>query len=266
MGMGIKIRDILKIITDPAVLPESTVDGLEFGDPDLVVKGVAVMFMATHQAIEQAINLGDNFVISHEGIFFSHWNRRQLLKDDPVYLEKCRLIENNGIAVYRYHDYVHRTKPDCITAGLLKSLKWEKYETKSSQIASILEVPSIELRDVIEHIKKELKVPYVRVIGDMSMPCRRIGILVGYRGSGESVIPLFSEEDPDLVIYGEGPEWETPEYVRDAVQQGRHKALIVIGHAESEMPGMEFVARQIKEKIPELPVHFIPQEPIFQVC
>lgn len=264
--MNITIRDILKVITDPAVLPENTVDRLEFGDTGFIVKGVTVVFMATHQAIEQAIAIGDNFIISHEGIFFSHWDKRQMLKDDPVYLEKCRLIESNGIAIYRYHDYVHRIMPDCITAGLLKSLKWEKYETKSSRTASILEIPTVELRDVIEHIKKELKVPYLRVIGDMSMPCKRIGILVGYRGGGETVIPLLSKENPDIIICGEGPEWETPEYVRDAVRQGRHKALIVLGHAESEMPGMEYVAKQLQAKIPELPVHFIPQEPIFQVC
>jgi hypothetical protein len=97
------------------------------------------------------------------------------------------------------------------------------------------------------------------------MSCKRVGVLVGYRGGGESVLPLFEKENLDLVIYGEGPEWETPEYVRDAVRQGRKKALIVLGHAESEMPGMEYFARELQEKFPSIPVHFLPEKSVFRI-
>lgn len=263
--MSVTILEILKAITNPDVLPENTVDRLEYGDPDFVVKGVATAFIASQETIEKAISLGVNFIISHEGIFFSHRDKRQILKENQVYLEKCKLIEDNGIAVYRYHDGIHRSMPDGIMTGLLQSLKWQKYEAESSPSVSILEIPAMELQDVIAHIKKELGIRYVRAMGDLSMLCRRVGILVGNRGSGEAVIPPFEKEHPDLVIYGEGPEWETPEYVRDAVWQGRQKALIVLGHAESEMPGMEYLARQLKVEFPELPIHFIPQKPIFQV-
>lgn len=262
--MSITIKDILKAITIEG-LPVNTVDRLECGDPDLVVKGIATAFIANQETIEQAIRMGINFIISHEGIFFSHWDKRQMLRDDPVYAEKCRLIEENGIAIYRYHDGIHKNMPDDIMTGLLQSLKWQKFEAESSSTETIVEIPAMELQDVIAHMKKELGIGYVRAIGDMSMKCRRVGVLVGYGGTMESVIPVFEKDHPDLVIYGEGPEWETPEYIRDAVQQGRQKALIVLGHAESEMPGMEYLARQLQVKFPELPIHFIPQKPIFQV-
>lgn len=265
-NMSITIRDILKVITNPLLLPENTVDRLEYGDPDFVVKGVATTFIASQEAIEQAISMGVNFIISHEGIFFSHRDRQQMLREDPVYLEKRRLIKDNSIAVYRYHDGIHKCMPDGIMTGLLQSLKWQNYETESSPTISVLEMPAMELHDVITHIKKELGIGYIRAIGDLSAQCKRIGVLVGYRGHWDSVIPLFEKQQPDLVIYGEGPEWEVPEYVRDAVQQGRHKALIVLGHAESEMSGMKYLARQLQVKFPELPVCFIPQKPVFQVC
>ncbi len=263
--MSVTIQDILKAMSNTEGLPDNTVDRLEFGDPDLVAEGVATMFIASQEAIEQAIGMGINFIISHEGIFFSHWDKLQMLQEDQVYLEKCRLIRENNIAIYRYHDGIHKDIPDGITTGLLQSLKWQKYEVKSSPTASILEIPELELQDVIAHIKRELGIGYVRAIGNLSMKCRRIGVMVGYRGSMESVIPIFEKDHPDLVIYGEGPEWEAPEYVRDAVQQDRQKALIVLGHSESEMPGMEYLARQLQVRFPELPVHFIPQKPIFQV-
>lgn len=97
------------------------------------------------------------------------------------------------------------------------------------------------------------------------MKCRRIGILVGYRGTGEMTIPLFHQENLDLMVYGEGPEWETPEYVRDTIQQGRQKSLLVLGHAESEIPGMEYVASILREKFPDIPIHHISQSPLFLV-
>src|SRR5690606_8271793 len=105
------------------------------------------------------------------------------------------------------------------------------YEVNRSQTYSIIEIPKKSLLEIIQDIKKSLDIDYIRYMGDLSMECRRVGILVGYRGTGEMIIPLFHKESLDLVIYGEGPEWEAPEYVRDAIRQGNHKALIVLGHA-----------------------------------
>jgi putative NIF3 family GTP cyclohydrolase 1 type 2 len=78
-------------------------------------------------------------------------------------------------------------------------------------------------------------------------------------------IPLFEKEKLDLIIYGEGPEWETPEYVRDAIHQGKQKALIVLGHSESEESGMKNLADWLKSTLPYLPVFYIPEKPLFQV-
>jgi putative NIF3 family GTP cyclohydrolase 1 type 2 len=96
------------------------------------------------------------------------------------------------------------------------------------------------------------------------MPCKRAGILVGYRGSGDTVIPIVEKENLDIVIYGEGPEWETPEYMRDAVYQGKHKALVVLGHRESEADSMEYLAKELQEKFPGVPVKFIGETPVFK--
>ena len=174
-------------------------------------------------------------------------------------------IRESQIALFRYHDYIHRSLPDRITKGLLQSLGWHGYEVKNLPTASILEIPETALGDLILQIKEGLGLKYLRFCGEAMMTCKRIGVLVGYRGGGEQVIPLFENEGFDLVIYGEGPEWETPEYVRDAVRQGKKKGLLVLGHAESEMPGMRFLARELQDKFPGIPVHFLPQEPIFGI-
>lgn len=263
--MTISIQYIVDLLTTPVIHTENTVDRLLFGNPASCVTGVAVTFLATQEVIEKAKDLGANLIISHEGIFYNHREKTEFLKSDPVYEHKCRTILENNIAIFRYHDYVHRFLPDGITAGLLQSLGWEGYEVENLPAASILELPSTSVKEVMTHIKKCLGVSYLRFIGDVSMPCRRIGLLAGYRGGSELTVPLFHKKNLDMVIYGEGPEWETSEYVRDAVFQGKQKALIVLGHAESEMPGMKNLAQWLEKNLPDIPIHFIPQAPIFQI-
>jgi putative NIF3 family GTP cyclohydrolase 1 type 2 len=65
-------------------------------------------------------------------------------------------------------------------------------------------------------------------------------------------------DDIDVVVCGETPEWETCEYVRDSAAAGRKKALIVLGHCDSEEAGMEYLAEWLRPLFPGVPVHFVP--------
>lgn len=262
--MSICIKDVIETLTSPDIAIENTVDGLEFGKPEEQVKGIAVTFLATQEVIGEAVGLGANLIISHEGIFFSHRAKLQELRSNRVYRQKCRTIEENGLAVYRYHDHIHRYLPDAITAGLVQALGWQDFEVENQPAATILSIPAATLQEILLHVKECLGMQFIRYAGDLSVPCRRVGIFVGYRGNGELAIPVCEEKDLDLLIFGEGPEWETPEYIRDAVQQGKQKALLVLGHAESEMPGMRLLANRLRDNFPEVPVRFIPQKPLFQ--
>ena len=44
----------------------------------------------------------------------------------------------------------------------------------------------------------------------------------------------------------------------DAIRLGKHKALIVTGHAASEEAGMEYLAEWLRERIPGVPIIHIP--------
>lgn len=245
---------------------DRTVDKLEPGSLETEVSGIVTAFSASQYVIEQAIALGANLIITHEGVFFSHQNNQEWLQRDPVYKQKAELIaSSSGMGIYRFHDYLHRYTPDGIMKGLLRELEWEKYVTQHQPHVSLLTIPVMEVREVAEYLKRQLQIPYVRVAGKLSTSCCRVGILVGYRGSGAMAIPLFEQESLDLIIAGEGPEWETPEYIRDAVHQERNKALIMLGHAESEAPGMRYLADLLSEPFPELPIHFVKDQPVFQV-
>ncbi len=234
-----------------------TVDGIIAGAPAAVVTGIVTTFLASQYVLEQAVALGANLVITHEGLYYSHHTNMDALVNNSVFLKKKAWIEDSGLVIYRYHDYIHRCLPDRITDGLVKALEWQDDVEELLPEATILQIPTVDLRELVSAVKQKLGLPYVRVIGDPSAQVSRVAVTVGYRGGGAVAIPLFENKALDVVITGEGPEWETPEYVRDAMHQGSRKALILLGHAASEEPGMQRFAMQLQAVVPDVPVHFI---------
>lgn len=263
--MRITIGQVINHLLTGAVQAEHSVDKLIAGHTDTEVSGIVTAFSASQHVIEQAIALNANLIITHEGAFYSHHDVRHGLADDPVYAQKSALIEHSGISLFRLHDCIHRARPDGIMAGLLLALDWQTCVIEEQPNATVIQIPGMQVRDLAAYLKRKLNIPYVRVTGNPSMLCSRIGILVGFRGGGELAIPLFHKESLDLIIAGEGQEWETPEYVQDAVQQGRNKALIMLGHAESENAGMKYAAEQLAAAFPTLPVRFLASRPVYEI-
>lgn len=263
--MPITVQTIIDALRSSVPPIPNTVDELMAGNSNYEVTGIAVSFMPTQQAIEQAVASGANLLITHEPLSYSHRHEETLIANDHVFAQKLKLIDESGIAIFRYHDYCHRKQPDIIMTGLLSALEWESRLTDMLPIAAILEFSSMTVTEIAAHVKQKLGMPFLRITGDPSAPVSRAGILVGYRGGASTAIPLMREHNLDLLIVGEGPEWETPEYIRDAARQGRAKALLTLGHAESEEPGMRALSEELKLLYPDVPVEFIPVQPIFQI-
>ncbi len=264
--MKIKVEQVLQTLIEPVGELEPTVDTLKYGDPQAEVSGIVTTFMPTQAVLEEAIKLGTNLIIAHEEPCFSHHSSfAQALERDPVFQAKEKLIRDSGLALFRFHDYWHRYEPDGIMQGLLDALGWRERVIRHEPVASFVQLPPVIVRDIAAYVKRQLGLSYVRVTGDLNQPCQRVGLLAGYRGGGPTAIPLFEQERLDLIIYGEGPEWETPEYVRDAVHQGRSKALIVLGHAESETAGMKLLAERLHTRFPSMPIHYAANPPVFEI-
>jgi len=60
------------------------------------------------------------------------------------------------------------------------------------------------------------------------------------------------------LIIGELSEWETAEYVRDARLKGDKLSLVVLGHAVSEEPGLEWMVPFLQPMVPGIKVTHIP--------
>jgi len=243
-----------------AAQPEPTVDKLLIGDSNAPVTGIVTTFMPTLSIARQAASLGANLVIGHEGLFFSHHERLDGSPEGEIERIKRQQLEALEVAIFRLHDGIHRYSPDGITEGLVAKLGWSDHVREYRPEACLLDIPSAPLRDIAEEIKTRLGLACLRISGRPETVFSRVALLAGYRGGGTLTIPLLESKDADLVIYGEGPEWETPEYVREAARIGRQCGLIVLGHAESEDPGMERLAESLSGLFPHIPVHHLREE------
>ncbi len=246
-------------------LPEPTVDRLLIGDSSRPVTGIVTTFMPTLSIAHRARSLGANLMIGHEGLFFSHHGRSDGSPEGEIERMKRQQLEDLDIAIFRLHDGIHRYSPDGITEGLVAKLGWSAHVREHRPEACLLDIPSAPLREVAAEIKARLGLAYIRISGNPEAVFSRVGLLAGYRGGGKLTIPLLESGDADLVIYGEGPEWETPEYVREATRIGRSCGLIVLGHAESEDPGMERLAGSLSNLFPRIPVRHLREKPLLRI-
>jgi putative NIF3 family GTP cyclohydrolase 1 type 2 len=140
-----------------------------------------------------------------------------------------------------------------INAGLVEKLGWKEYEVENMVFRS----PYGTLGELTNFLKHQFGASTLRVVGSSNMNIATIGILPGAYGR-QGQVKAYNRQGIDVLIVGEAREWETIEYARDAIEMGRNSALIVLGHADSEEPGMEYVANWLEKLVPEVPVQFVP--------
>jgi putative NIF3 family GTP cyclohydrolase 1 type 2 len=254
---ALTVQHVIDIILKeiPGAPFDKTVDTLKSGNPGLAVKGIVTTMFATVEVIKKAIELNANFIIAHEPTFYNHLDETSWLEDDKVYSLKRGLLEKNNIAVWRFHDYLHTHRPDGVLMGVLTDLDWKKYYDEDNPV--MLTLPPTSVRTIMDHVKGKLGIRHLRFVGDPEQVCRRVLLMPGAAG-GRSQIQRLKKEEPDLLICGEVAEWETSEYIRDAQAMGLKRSLIVLGHAQSEEPGMEWMVQWLQPKVKGINVTHVP--------
>src|ERR1700730_10304359 len=225
---------------------QETVDTFKAGNPDAAVKGIAVTMMATFDVLERAAAAGENLIITHEPIFYNHLDKPDQLEQkesDPVLATKRAFIKEHGLVFWRLHDHWHRRSPDGIEAGMAHALGWEKFQDSSNQY--LFAGPETDLEHLAGDLKSRLKIRIMRVVGDPKLKVNKVALVPGASGFAKETRAL-EMSDVQVLITGEPREWETVEYVADAVTEGKSKALIILGHIPSEQAGMEECARWLK--------------------
>lgn len=246
------IDEILKK-TGNAPIP-NTVDIIKAGDPQTKVTGIITCMFATMEVLKDAVAKKCNLIIVHEPLFYNHLDQTESFKNDEVYLEKSKFIKDNNLVIWRFHDNIHVMNPDGIETGMVNKLGWKNYLVKGTTNQFVF--PETTLQELLKNLKQIFPKNAFYVIGKPDMKLTNVFLAAGAPGSATH-IRLLENKNTQVVLAGEAQQWETYEYMRDAVSQGRNKAIVFLGHVNSEEAGMDYCATWLKTFIKDLPVYFV---------
>ncbi len=200
----------------------------------------------------------------HEPTFWNHLDETKGFENDPVYACKQKLIQASDLVVWRFHDHWHRRQPDGILTGIVNTLGCAQYQRPDAaaspanrQGRQFFVIPETSLRELAATLQTRLTSHVTRVVGRAQGRVTKVAVEPGY-SSLEAAMKTLQRSDVQVLIVGEPREWEGVEYVKDAVACGVDKALIILGHATSEDPGMQECAKWLQTFITEIPVRWIP--------
>jgi putative NIF3 family GTP cyclohydrolase 1 type 2 len=235
--------------------PANTVDTIKAGDASTPVTGIVTTFTPTMAVLRKAVAEHKNLIVTHEPSFYNHLDEPTLFTQDPVYLEKMAYIKEHHLVLFRLHDGWHLRQPDGIAEGWIKKAGWTKYQKPGEQMFFTL--PPTTLAELARQLQATFAARILRVVGDPALRVTNVAYRPGASGEAKQVKAL-ERDDVEVLVAGEASEWETVEYTRDAMLQGRHKALILLGHDTSEEIGMETCAEWLKKLLPAMPVEYVP--------
>ncbi|WP_255065990.1 Nif3-like dinuclear metal center hexameric protein [Lacihabitans sp. LS3-19] len=245
------IEKIRKNVTIPWM--QETRDVIIYGKGETEVKGIAVTFMSTLAVLQKAKEAGCNFVITHEPTFYSHYDDLKIHNGDPVQEAKIKFIEENNMVIFRFHDHQHRTFPDQIYEGVVEKMGWKQYWKVGSKS---FEMPETTLGKFVADLQKHSGGKTIRIVGDPKMKVKKVGLALGAAGT-DTHFKVLKETNCDVLIVGESNEWETAPYFQDAQTLGQNKALVVMGHADSEEAGMVYFKSWLQKFYPNTKIEFI---------
>ena len=204
-----------------------TVDTFKAGDPDTPVTGIAVTMMATLDVLQRAAAAGKNMVITYEPTFYNHLDKLDEVHDkekDPVLTAKLALIAEHKLVIWRFHDHWHERMPDGIEARMAHALGWEKYQGQGRENQYLFAIPETTLSALTRELREKLQLHVLRVVGEPQQKIKKVALVPGALGLTSETRAL-EIDDVDVVVTGEPREWETVEYVGDAVTEHKRKGL-----------------------------------------
>lgn len=248
-------REIINMIKKEVgvIWSDKTVDTFKAGDPDTPVTGIVCTFMATMDVLYKAVGHDCNLIITHEPIFYNHLDETSQFENDKVVEAKKKYIDDHGLVIWRFHDHFHRMNPDGIMTGMIRKIDWEKYRTDNP---FLFRLPEMTVKELASYLNRKFTSATIRIVGDPSMKVNNVAFAPGAPG-GMAHIKLLERDDVDVIVGGEVPEWESISWVRDAAAFGMKKALVLIGHEDSEEAGMIYCSEWLKGFVKDTPIIFI---------
>ena len=247
-----------------------TSERFESGEMEAQVTGIATAWTPTIEALEKAISLKHNLIISMEPPF---WRESgpvrtevsmgtptvRVLEDSSVYQHKKKLIGDHELIIWRFNENYRALPFNPRLNALARTLGYKAHEdARATQKlaatgAGVYTIPEISLADLAKKARAGAKAKALRVLGDPQEKVKSVALLPGYI-QNEDIMAMVRDRNVDVVICGEPCEWEAFEYAEDWITAGWGKGMISLGRAASEDPGAAELAAWIGSFISDVPV------------
>lgn len=238
-----------------------TVDTVKCGNGDRPVETAGVCWFPSLSDIRAAHRDGCTLLITHEPLFYDHFDRAAFRTKDAA-KAKSAFLEQTGMTVLRLHDSWDQWPDIGIRDSWAAHLGFHHrvYESESSEghrYHGIYQVEPQPLRQLAETIARRaapLGEDVVQVIGDPNREVCRPALGVGCIGPQ----PYLIERGADVVIhcFDGAPYW----MVREA-QAELGAAVITVEHGTSEIPGIENLRDYLAREFPSVAFHWYAEHP-----
>jgi putative NIF3 family GTP cyclohydrolase 1 type 2 len=236
-----------------------TTDRFLAGDPGTEVTGVAVVWMGTRAALVEAIGLGCSLCIVHEPLYHGGQGEDETMLRFSGMREKRAWIEGSGLAVYRCHDLWDQCPeigiPDswARTLGLGQAALADGYV----RVFDVRGETAGTLARRVAAATRELGQGAVELLGDPETSVSRLALGTGAITPFTRFVDAYGADmaicsDDGFTYWREG-----------GVATDLGIPVVVVNHAVSELPGMESLARHLRERFPAVPVHYLSQRCMF---
>jgi len=241
--------------------PQDTVDTFKSGSPDAEIHGIAVGWMSYTWALERAVELGCNVFVTHEPTYYNHRDNDPRIFDLPGVREKRQFIEDHGLVIIRCHDLWDQF-PGAGIPDSWGELLGLGQPIDGSGYYRVYDVAGQTARQVAQRVARRTRQfgqPSVALVGPADQAVTRVSIGTG---AITSFLGCIAQYKVDLAICTD----DGIAYWRDggyAIDMG--VPMIVVHHAVSEEAGLVNLAKQLRERFPQVPVQHISQRCMYQL-
>jgi putative NIF3 family GTP cyclohydrolase 1 type 2 len=249
----ITARDVERYLRSlgPWVDQAKTCDGFKAGDPDREVKALAASWMSTMRALREAQARGCDLFVTHEPTFYSHYDDDASFDSDRSTVEKRSFLRATGLVVYRCHDVWDRVPELGILDSWAKTLGLEGRPVAVKTYYAVYSLPETSLDDFARKAAGRLKTfgqEAVQVVGDGKTRIRKIAVGTGAITDPKEMHTLGA----DAAVITEVTYWRDVRWAQDM-----GFPLLIVEHSVSECPGLENLARCLKERFTGVRVEYI---------
>lgn len=240
------VKDVVRFLEEQGywVNWDQTRDHLLHGSMEQQVHRIGVCWMLTNQALDEAIRLGVDFVISHENPFYMASTRPVTLAYEAAEAKRKKLTEH-GMSVYRCHD-VWDSLPEVGVSDMWAKLLGFDFEPRNvSSYFHYADIEEMDALDLAKHVAKALCSDGQNgtwLYGRKDKIIKRLAI-----GTGAATnVWAMLKEKPDAVIVSEDGvnTFSEGEYLID-----HDISMILVAHSACEMAGIRELTKWLQKKV-----------------